>query len=126
MVGLKNLKIITFGPRPADFLACNAPIAPLFDLGVEIQENSELDLFMSFKAHENDPRIADVVKDMENELGEGNKMPEILPKLAQYELTLLDWIENNRGISEYVEMCIRDRRIAGNPAVPCLISTKMP
>lgn len=127
MVGLKNLKIITFGPRPTDFLACNAPIAPLFDLGVEIQENSELDLFMSFKAHENDPRIADVVKDMEDELGEGNKMPEILPKLAQYELTLLDWIENNRGISEYVA-------VAGKcwPAfqeafgcVPCYVNARL-
>lgn len=49
-------------------------IAPLFDLGVEIQENSELDLFMSFNAHENDPRIPEVVKDMEAELGDGNKM----------------------------------------------------
>ncbi len=31
---------------------------------------------------------------MEKELGEGNKMPGILEKLAQYELTLLDWYEN--------------------------------
>ena len=30
---------------------------------------------------------------MEAELGEGNMKPEVLPKLAQYELTLLDWIE---------------------------------
>jgi L-fucose isomerase-like protein len=52
-IGIKNLKIITFGPRPHDFLACNAPIAPLFNLGVEVQENSELDLYASFEKPEN-------------------------------------------------------------------------
>ena len=35
VVGLKDLKIITFGPRPQDFMACNAPIKQLFNLGVE-------------------------------------------------------------------------------------------
>ena len=44
IVGLRNLKIISFGPRPQDFLACNAPIKQLYNLGVEIEENSELDL----------------------------------------------------------------------------------
>ena len=52
LLGLKNLKIITFGPRPQDFLACNAPIKQLYNLGVEIEENSELDLFAAFNAHE--------------------------------------------------------------------------
>ena len=28
LLGLKKLKIISFGPRPQDFLACNAPIKP--------------------------------------------------------------------------------------------------
>ena len=42
---LSNLKIISFGPRPLNFLACNAPIKQLYNLGVEIEENSELDLF---------------------------------------------------------------------------------
>ena len=37
---LSNLKIISFGPRPNNFLACNAPIAGLYNLGVEIEENS--------------------------------------------------------------------------------------
>ena len=41
IVGLRSLKIISFGPRPLNFLACNAPIKPLYDLGVEIEENSE-------------------------------------------------------------------------------------
>ena len=104
VIALKNLKIITFGPRPFNFLACNAPIKQLYNLGVEIQENSELDLFESFNKHANDPRIPDVVKDMEEELGEGNKKPEVLPKLAQYEITLLDWIEANKGSKEYVAL----------------------
>lgn len=102
LIGLKNLKIITFGPRPWDFLACNAPIAPLYKLGVNVQENSELDLLKSYKEHANDPRIPAKIKEMEDELGEGNKMPGILPRLAQYELTLLDWIEANKGCSKYV------------------------
>ena len=104
IIGLKSLKIISFGPRPLNFLACNAPIKALYDLGVEIEENSELDLFEAFKKHEGDPRIPDVVKDMEKELGEGNKKPEVLPKLAQYELTLLDWIEEHKGYREYVTL----------------------
>jgi L-fucose isomerase-like protein len=58
VVGLRGLKIISFGPRPQDFLACNAPIKRLYDLGVEIEENSELDLFDSFLKHEGDSRIA--------------------------------------------------------------------
>lgn len=102
IIGLNNLKIISFGPRPQDFLACNAPIKQLYNVGVEIQENSELDLYAAFNDHANDPRIPDVIKDMEKELGEGNKMPGILPKLAQYELTLLDWMEANKGSREFV------------------------
>ncbi len=101
VLALSRLKIITFGPRPYDFLACNAPIQPLFRLGVEIMENSELDLFESFNKHENDARIPDVVREMERELGGGNNYPGILPCLAQYELTLKDWMENNLGASEF-------------------------
>lgn len=127
IIGLNDLKIIGFGPRPQDFLACNAPIKQLYNLGVEIEENSELDLFEAFNKHANDPRIPDVVKDMEAELGEGNKKPEILPKLAQYELTLLDWIEAHRGSRKYVA-------IAGKcwPAfqtqfgfVPCYVNSRL-
>ena len=97
---LNNLKIISFGPRPLNFLACNAPIKPLYNLGVEIEENSELDLFEAFNKHEGDARIPDVVNEMEAELGAGNKKPEILAKLAQYELTLLDWVEDHKGYRE--------------------------
>lgn len=127
LVGLSKLKIMSFGPRPLNFLACNAPIKQLYNLGVEIEENSELDLFESFNKHEGDPRIPDVVRDMERELGAGNKKPEVLSKLAQYELTLLDWIEAHKGYREHVA-------IAGKcwPAfqtqfgfVPCYVNSRL-
>ena len=124
---LNNLKIISFGPRPHNFLACNAPIQQLYNMGVEIQENSELDLFESFVKHEGDERIPAKVKEMADELGAGNKKPEILEKLAQYELTLLDWVEAHKGYREYVA-------IAGKcwPAfqtqfgfVPCYVNSRL-
>ena len=127
VIGLSKLKIISFGPRPLNFLACNAPIQQLYNLGVEIEENSELDLFEAYNKHADDPRIPEVVKDMEAELGEGNRKPEILPKLAQYELTLLDWVEAHKGYREYVT-------IAGKcwPAfqtqfgfVPCYVNSRL-
>ena len=104
VIGLQNLKIISFGPRPMNFLACNAPIKQLYNLGVEIEENSELDLFEAFNKHAGDERIPAIVKEMEAELGAGNKKPEILAKLAQYELTLKDWIEEHRGYRKYVTL----------------------
>ncbi len=125
--GLRNLKIISFGPRPQNFFACNAPIQQLYNIGVEIEENSELDLFESFNNHASDKRIPEVVADMEKELGNGNKKPEILAKLAQYELTLLDWIESRNGSKKYVA-------IAGKcwPAfqtqfkfVPCYVNSRL-
>ena len=124
---LSNLKIISFGPRPTNFLACNAPIKQLYNLGVEIEENSELDLFEAFNKHAGDERITEVVKRMEKELGNGNKKPEILPKLAQYELTLLDWVEQHKGSRKFVA-------IAGKcwPAfqtqfgfVPCYVNSRL-
>ncbi len=127
IIALNNLKIISFGPRPQDFIACNAPIQQLYNLNVEIEENSELDLFESFNKHAGDARIADVVREMEEELGAGNKKPEILEKLAQYELTLLDWVEAHKGSREYVA-------IAGKcwPAfqtqfgfVPCYVNSRL-
>ena len=127
VVALNNLKIISFGPRPLNFLACNAPIKQLYNMNVEIEENSELDLFEAFNKHEGDARIPDVVKEMEAELGAGNKKPEILAKLAQYELTLLDWVKEHKGYRKYVA-------IAGKcwPAfqtqfgfVPCYVNSRL-
>jgi L-fucose isomerase-like protein len=68
LVGMKNLKIITYGPRPQDFFACNAPIQPLFDMGVEIMENSELDLFEAYNNHKGDPRIPSLVNPISRNL----------------------------------------------------------
>ena len=80
LVGLAGLKVISFGPRPLNFLACNAPIKPLFDLGVEIEENSELDLFEAFHKHDGDARIPEKVKEMgkrswERETGNRRSFP---------------------------------------------------
>jgi len=102
IIGVKNLKIITFGPRPQDFFACNAPIKGLYELGVEIEENSELDLLVSYKEHENDPRIPEVCADMAKEMGEGAYYPDMSARLAQFELTLLDWAEKHKGDRKYV------------------------
>jgi len=127
IIGLSKLKIISFGPRPDDFLACNAPVQCLYDLGIEIEENSELDLFEAFHKHDGDSRIDAVADDMAKELGSGNKKPEILKKLAQYELTLLDWIEEHKGAREFIA-------VAGKcwPAfqtqfgfVPCYVNSRL-
>ena len=102
MLGVANLKIITFGPRPEDFLSCNAPIKPLFDLGVEIEENSELDLLQAFQTHADDPRIPQIVKEIRAELKVTEKVESALAKMAQYELTLLDWAQEHKGSRKYV------------------------
>lgn len=101
ILGLRKLKIFTFGPRPQDFLACNAPIKPLYDLGVEIMENSELDLYDAFLKAKGGPRVKAVARDMGKELGAGNAYPDILGKLAQFETALLAFMEKNLGASEY-------------------------
>ncbi len=125
--GLSKLKLITFGPRPNNFLACNAPIKQLYNLGVEVEENSELDLFESFNKHKGDERIPAVIADMEKELGEGNKKPEVLEKLAQYELTLTDWIEAHKGYREYV--CIAGKCWPAFQTqfgfVPCYVNSRL-
>ena len=128
IIGVKNLKIITFGPRPQDFFACNAPIKGLYELGVEVEENSELDLLVSYKAHANDPRIPEVCADMASELGAcGNCYPEMLPRMAQFELTLLDWAENHKGARKYV--CFADKCWPAFPEQfgfePCYVNSRL-
>ncbi len=107
VVGLSKLKIITFGPRPDDFLACNAPIKPLYDLGVAVEENSELDLLAAFNRHKDDARIPAKIAEMQHELGDNNPYAGVLPRLAQYELTLEDWIAEHRGAREYVAVAAK-------------------
>lgn len=101
LLGMKKLKIFSFGPRPQDFLACNAPIKPLYDLGVEVMENSELDLYDIFRKAEGDAKVKAVAADMAKELGAGNTYPDILNKLAQFEVALLKFMEANLGASAY-------------------------
>ena len=102
VLGMKSLKVFGFGPRPYDFLACNAPIQPLFDLGVNVLENSELDLFEHFhKMASRKAEIDAIVKDMKKELGAKCPYPDLLPQLAQFELALMDWYDKQRGAAEY-------------------------
>ena len=77
--------------------------------------------------HLSQPTLSRQLKEMEEELGEGNKKPEILEKLAQYELTLKDWVEEHKGYRKYVA-------IAGKcwPAfqtqfgfVPCYVNSRL-
>lgn len=98
-----DLKLISIGPRPSSYLAASAPNHLLYDMGIEVSEYSELELFDSFKKHENDKRIEKTVAEMEQEL-EKIKTPEILPALAQYELTVDDWIRNHKGNRKYVTL----------------------
>ena len=84
LVAVKDLKVITIGPRPSSYLAASAPNHLLYDLGIELSEYSELELLNAYEKHEGDARIEKVVAEMAEELGEkGNKYPAILPKFAQ-------------------------------------------
>ncbi len=101
-IGIKNLKIFTFGPRPYDFLACNAPIKPFYELGIEVVENSELDLLQLYQAAAADKeRVKEVAADMAKELGNKNPYPDLLPKLAQLEVAILKFMEANLGSRQF-------------------------
>jgi L-fucose isomerase-like protein len=101
VIGVRNLKIFSFGPRPFDFLTCHAPIQPLFDLGVEIMENSELDLYDIVKTEEGSSEVKAIAEDMANELGKGNTFPDLIEKLAQYEFALEKFMNANIGASQF-------------------------
>lgn len=101
VLGVRNLKIISFGPRPFDFMTCHAPIQPLFDLGVEIMENSELDLLDIVQAEKGNPEIKKIAEEMATELKKGNTYPDLIEKLAQYELALEKFMNANLGASSY-------------------------
>ncbi len=127
-VGVKNLKIFTFGPRPYDFLACNAPIKPLYDMGVEVQENSELDLLLAYKdAEKEKSQIKDIAADMAKELGANNPYPDLLPKLAQLEVALLKWKDANLGARQFAAFADKCWP-AFEPAfgfVPCYVNSRL-
>lgn len=105
LVAVKELKVISFAPRPSSYLAAYAPEHLLYDMGIELSEYSELELFNSYEKHADDKRIEKAVAEMEEELGAyGNKHPDILPKLAQYEITVNDWIRGHKGDRKYVAL----------------------
>jgi L-fucose isomerase-like protein len=102
MLGVARLKVFSFGPRPEDFYACNAPIGQLYDMGVEVMENSELDMLQLYQdVDEGDPEVIETVKSMQDELGEGNTYPDLLPKLARFELALTRFAAKNLGTRDY-------------------------
>jgi L-fucose isomerase-like protein len=102
IVGIMNLKIFSFGPRPHDFYACNAPIKPFYDLGIEVMENSELDMYKLYKdAAEKTDEIEAVRNNMEEELGVGNGHPEKLAELAQFEVALTHFMDDNLGSRQF-------------------------
>jgi len=102
LVGMSRVKVFAFGPRPQDFYACNAPIKPLYDIGVEVMESSELDLYVLHNSVADRTKEIDAVaSDMAAELGEGNTHPEKLKGLAQFEIALMTFLEENLGSREF-------------------------
>jgi len=103
IIGVANLKIFGFGPRPQDFFACNAPIQPFYDMGVEVMENSELDLLRIYEAAGSKKKeIRSVAADMRKQLGrKACTYPDLLPKLAQFEIALVDFMAENLGASQF-------------------------
>ncbi len=104
VLGIGALKIISFGPRPSDFFTCHAPLQPLYDLGIEVMENSELDLFDIVQAEKDNPEIKRIADEMTTELGAANSYPDLIPKLAQYQCALENYIQTNIGASRYVAL----------------------
>jgi L-fucose isomerase-like protein len=101
VTGVRNLKIFSFGPRPHDFITCHAPIQPIYDLGAEIMENSELDLYDIVQAEKDNPDVKTIAKEMAAELGKGNTYPDLINKLAQYEVALEKFMNANLGASQF-------------------------
>jgi L-fucose isomerase-like protein len=128
VVGVKNMKVLAFGPRPQDFYACNAPIKPLYDIGVEVMENSELDLHLLFQdAAKRQKEIEAIAADMARELGAGNRHPEKLARLAQLELALTSFFEKNLGsrhFGVFANKCWPSFERAFG-CVPCFVNSRL-
>lgn len=127
VLGVRNLKIISFGPRPFDFLTCHAPIQPLHDMGVEIMENSELDLLDIVQAEKDNPELKTLTREMTAELGRGNTYPDLLTKLAQYEFALEKFMNANLGASQYAAFANKCwpafQKYFGH--VPCFLNSRL-
>lgn len=127
-IGVKGLKVLAFGPRPQDFFACNAPIGPLYELGVEVMENSELDMLELFESVAGRTAEIDAIsRDMAKELGAGNRHPEKLRQLAQFELALVEFLERNLGsrrFGVYANKCWPAFERAFG-FVPCYVNSRL-
>ena len=87
----------TFGPRPQDFFACNAPIKGLYEIGVEIEENSELDLLVAYKAHANAPCIPEAF---------GFEPCYVNSRLVSRGIPVSCEVDIYGALSEYIGMCV--------------------
>ena len=67
IIALKDLKVVSFGPRPSSYLAAYAPYHSLYDLGLDVSDYSEMELLNSFNKHDGDKRIETISKEMEAE-----------------------------------------------------------
>ncbi len=129
VVGVKNLKAITFGPRPEDFYACNAPIQPLYDLGVEVMENSELDMLQIYQDAASQTKLIEETKaSITREVGAASfKNPAKLQQLAQFEVALTRFAEQNLGTRSFAVMANKCwpafERSFG--FVPCYINSRL-
>jgi L-fucose isomerase-like protein len=127
VVGVRNLKIVSFGPRPFDFVTCHAPLQPLYDLGVEVMENSELDLFDLVQAEKGNPEVRRIAEEMAVELGSGNTYPELTEKLARYEYALEKFLQANLGASRYAAFANKCwpafEKYFGH--VPCYVNSRL-
>jgi L-fucose isomerase-like protein len=125
--GVRHLKLISFGPRPFDFLTCHSPIQPFYDLGVEVMENSELDLLDIVQAEKDNSEIKRIAKEMAGELGKGNTYPDLIEKLAQYECALEKFMNANLGASQYAAFANKCwpafEKYFGH--VPCYLNSRM-
>jgi L-fucose isomerase-like protein len=104
VLGVRGLKVISFGPRPQDFYTCHAPLEPLFELGVGVMENSELDLYDLFQQAGKHPGIKDTMAAMTAEMRGAKIDPVLLERLARLEVTLLDFCAAGKGTSTYVAL----------------------
>jgi L-fucose isomerase-like protein len=127
VLGVRALKIISFGPRPQDFVTCHAPLQPLYDLGVEVMENSELDLLDLVRSQKGDSVTKRVAAEIMEELGEGNYYPDLVKKLSRYEGALTKFMEANLGACRYAAFANKCwpafEKYFGH--VPCYVNARM-
>lgn len=127
VLGVRGLKIISFGPRPQDFVTCHAPLQPLYDLGVEVMENSELDLLDLVRSERAGAETKRIAGEIEQELGEGNSYPDLVNKLSRFEIALMKFMEANLGACRYAAFANKCwpafEKYFGH--VPCYVNARM-